>query len=457
MLKIVLLSTYDLGHQPFGLASPAAWLRAQGAQVSCLDLAVDPFSEKLVAAADLVAFYLPMHTATRLAVPYIQQVQEINPAVHLCFYGLYAVLNETYLRTLGGDTILSGEFESGLRSLAARLEREAESQIISNQLEPKVSLTPQHFLVPDRRDLRPLDQYAHLHHSDGKPRQVGYTQASRGCKHHCRHCPIVPVYQGRFRIVQHDVVLEDIRRQVAAGAEHITFGDPDFFNGPGHALPLVRALHAEFPGLTYDATIKIEHLLKHAAHLETLQETGCLFITSAVESVDDHTLAILDKGHTRADFLEAVAACREAGLVLQPTFVAFHPWITIAGYQDLLQVIAELGLVEQVAPIQLAIRLLLPQGSLLLDLPDVQSLIRAFDETSLVYPWQHLDPAVDQLQENIQLAVQRATGRGLSRQQIFNQIWTLAGEAAGETPQPVPLSSWAPQQPIPFLSEPWYC
>jgi hypothetical protein len=41
---------------------------------------------------------------------------------------------------------------------------------------------------------------------------------------------VVPVYNGVFRIVQRDVVLADIRQQVAMGAEHITFGDPDFFN-----------------------------------------------------------------------------------------------------------------------------------------------------------------------------------------------------------------------------------
>jgi len=41
---------------------------------------------------------------------------------------------------------------------------------------------------------------------------------------------------------------------VAAGATHITFGDPDFLNGPGHALKVVRAAHAEFPRLTFDFT-----------------------------------------------------------------------------------------------------------------------------------------------------------------------------------------------------------
>ena len=109
---------------------------------------------------------------------------------------------------------------------------------------------------------------------------MGYTEATRGCKHLCRHCPVVPVYRGAFRIVQQDVVLEDIRQQVAAGAEHITFGDPDFFNGPGHAIPIVEALHREWPALTYDVTIKMEHLLKHRELLPVLKATGCLFVTS---------------------------------------------------------------------------------------------------------------------------------------------------------------------------------
>src|SRR5213592_1050757 len=119
------------------------------------------------------------------------------------------------------------------------------------------------------------------------------------------HCPIVPVYEGRFFIVPVEVVLEDIRRQVRAGATHITFGDPDFLNGPGHSLAIVRAMRAEFPSLTFDFTAKIEHILRRRELLPDLARLGCLFIVSAVESIDDRVLAILDKGHTRGD-VEAV-------------------------------------------------------------------------------------------------------------------------------------------------------
>jgi len=457
-VQVVLISTYELGRQPFGLASPAAWLRKAGARVTCLDLAVEPLDEEAVRAAQVVAFYLPMHTATRIATRVAERVKALNPDAHLCFYGLYASMNEPLLRRLGADTVLGGEFEAGLGSVIERLRAAPAGAKKVFQIEPVVSLAKQQFVVPDRSGLAALSKYAQLEVGDGQSRTVGYTEASRGCKHLCRHCPVVPVYQGQFRIVQQDVVLEDIRRQVAVGAEHITFGDPDFFNGIGHALALVRALRAEHPHLTYDVTIKIEHLLKHAAHLSTLKETGCLFVTSAVESIDDRVLERLNKGHTRDDFLRVVRLCREAGLTLHPTFVAFTPWISIEGYQELLSLLAELDLIDHVAPIQLAIRLLIPAGSKLLELPEVQEIVGPFDETALIYPWRHSDPRVDRLQGDIQALVGAATARGASRREIFAQVWLLAEQAPGGLGRPLPLSVQTPARvTIPYLTEPWYC
>ncbi|MBI3121903.1 MAG: radical SAM protein, partial [candidate division NC10 bacterium] len=386
------------------------------------------------------------------------RVKALNPDAHLCFYGLYAPVNTSYLRRLGADTILGGEFESGLVNLVKRLQGDSNATRSALQAEPLISLGRQRFLVPDRSGLVALSQYASLTLPDGRRRTVGYTEASRGCKHLCRHCPVVPVYGGQFRIVQRDVVLEDIRQQVATGAEHIIFGDPDFFNGVGHALALVRALHADFPHVTYDVTVKIEHLLRHAEHLPVLRDTGCLFVTSAVESLDDRVLALLDKGHTRTDFEGVVRLFRSVGLVLCPTFVAFTPWISLEGYQELLATLAELDLVEHVAPIQLAIRLLIPAGSRLLELPEVRDLVEGFDEALLSYRWRHPDPRVDRLQEEVQALVKLEEARGASRREIFGKAWLLAEQVRGEGRQPLPRRPRGPARtPIPIMSEPWYC
>ncbi len=310
--------------------------------------------------------------------------------------------------------------------------------------------------MPDRAGMPPLAKYAHLIIPGGGYRVVGSTEASRGCKHLCRHCPIVPVYNGVFRIVSREVVMADVRQQVAAGAQHISFGDPDFFNGIRHALELVATFHSEFPDVTYDVTIKIEHLRKYEQHLTTLRDTGCLFVISAVESVDDKILQRLDKGHTLEDFLHVARTFRSSVMTLHPTFVAFTPWTTLDGYLDLLRVLAAEELVENVAPIQLGIRLLIPEGSRLLELEEVRRGVGAFDAESLVYPWQHPDAQVDKLSEIVQSIAADADRKKQSRSEAFARIWAAAHAAAGiETPRLalVERSGVA----VPFLSEPWYC
>ena len=422
-------------------------MRNAGAEVACLDLARQPIDEEAVRAADAVAFYLPMHTATRLAIPVIERTREINAAAHLCAYGLYAPVNAELLRKLGVRTITGGEFEEALLTL------------VRPGPAPLISLARQRFLTPDRSGLPALEKYAQLVLPGGERRTVGYTEASRGCKHLCRHCPVVPVYQGHFRVVPRDIVMADIRGQVAAGAQHITFGDPDFFNGIGHAVELVKALHREFPRVTYDATIKVEHLLRHAERLPLLRETGCAFVVSAVESVDDYVLQhILDKGHTRADFVRVARMFREAGLVLAPTFVPFHPWMMLEGYADLLASIADLDLVDHVSPVQLTIRLLVPAGSRLLELPEARAAIGEFDEGALSYRWVHRDPRVDQLQRDLEATVARAVTAKEDRRTIFRRAWEMT-HAAMETraPRLPDVPPGRPRVTIPYLTEPWYC
>jgi radical SAM superfamily enzyme YgiQ (UPF0313 family) len=379
-VRVLLISTYDLGRQPFGLASPAAWLQREGVEVDCVDTSREKLTDERITAAELVAFYLPMHTATRLASPLIDRVKRVNPGASLAAYGLYAPINEAWLRDKGVAQVLGPE---GFASEA-------------NKHLP---------IIPNRAGLPPLARYAQLQMPDGSRRVVGSTDATHGCKHLCRHCPIVPVYKGRFHAIPVDAVFEDIRQQIAAGAQHISFGDPDFFNGPTHARRIVERIAAEFTGVTYDVTIKIEHLLKHASMLPLLASTGCLFITSAVESIDDAVLLHLRKGHTRADFVTAVQLCRDAGITLSPTFVPFTPWTTLEGYDELLRTLDELQVMEQVAPIQLGIRLLITNGSPLLELAGIQAVITGFDPASLTWPWRHSDPRVDALQQSVMRSV----------------------------------------------------
>jgi hypothetical protein len=381
----------------------------------------------------------------------------LNPGAVVCAYGLYAPLNAEILRTHGVSHVLGPEFEADLLAVASG--GRVPQGIDSTDAPPGPSSTISRLTLmrPDRSGLPEPSRYATLQMPDGARVVTGSTDATRGCKHRCRHCPIVPVYDGQFRVVDMEVVLADIRGQVKLGARHITFADPDFFNGPTHSRRIVAALHREWPELTYDVTIKVEHLLRHRDLLPTLAQTGCLFVTSAVESVDDHVLEQLEKGHTRADFIDAVALCREAGLTLSPTFVAFTPWTTLDGFADLLRVVADLDLVGHVAPVQWGIRLLVTWQSRLLELPDIRGVLAPFDERTLTYPWRHADPRVDALQAQVMEIVGVRVNR--PRHETFHMIRAAVEDTREQSGirAPGPVDDAPARATIPYLNEPWYC
>ena len=450
-MKVSLINPYELGRQPFGLAEAAAWLQRDGCTVACCDLSIQKLESCLTPDTDVVAIYVAMHTATRIALEALPKIRQLAPRASLCVYGLYAPMNSALFRSLGVTTVLGGEYETGLLSMVRRV-RDGHGE---QQSEPEIALDKIEFIAPDRSKLPELSQYASLITPDGTRRTVGFVETTRGCKYLCRHCPVVPVYRGHFRVIPADIVLDDIRAQVASGAQHISFGDPDFFNGPEHALRIVRALHAEFPALSYDATIKIEHIVSYPQEMQILKDTGCLFILSAVEAVDDAILEQLDKGHTRADFIAALDLLRTTGIALAPTFVAFTPWTTLENYLELLRHVVDLQLIEAVAPVQLSIRLLVPAGSCILEIDSIADRIGAFDPQLLGHPWSNPDARVDALQQQVQAWVSRAEAEGLPRAQIFAGIWKLAHEQAG-LPVP-PLELQHSGQPVPRLSENWYC
>ncbi len=449
--NLVLINPYELGRQPFALAQASAWLKRAGCAVRCLDLALQKLEPAIVAEADAIAIYLGMHTATRIALEALPRIRQLAPQAALAAFGLYASMNESLLRDLGVSAFFGGESEPDLVEWtnALRTGKGSVMQQVAMVRRDKID-----FLTPDRTDLPPLTRYAHLVLPDGATRVAGFVDSTRGCKHLCRHCPVVPVYEGKFRVVPVEVVLADIAQQIEAGAQHISFGDHDFFNGPTHALNVVRTLHERWPHLTYDATIKIQHLINHAALLPELKRTGCLFIIAAVESVDDRVLDYLAKHHTRADFYRATVLVHAAGIALAPTWVAFHPWSTLDSYLDLLTSMVELRLVEAVPPVQLSIRLLVPAGSKLLELPGFDALIGPFDPKLLGYPWRNPDARVDALQREIQRYVAEADKNNTPRRATFEHVWRLVHAALGKS---APSLARDLGQPIPHMSEPWYC
>jgi radical SAM superfamily enzyme YgiQ (UPF0313 family) len=454
--SILIVSCYELGHQPLGAALPLAFLERAGFAPDALDIAVQDFDEAKVAQARLVAISVPMHTALRLGVRVAERVRQLNPAAAVCFYGLYAALNANYLLEHGGDYCIGGECETPLVALAEALDAGRTGPVTGvyqrgQGAEPFLQRLP--FPLPVRTSLPPLEKYARLEYQ-GESRVVGYVEASRGCRHLCTHCPIPPVYDGRFFIIPQDLVLEDIRRHVRAGATHITFGDPDFLNGPGHSLKIVRALHPEFPQLTFDFTAKIEHVLKHPEMFPELGASGCLFMVSAVESLSDRVLTVLEKNHTRADVEKALKIVHGAGIALRPTWVAFTPWTTLEDYLEVLEFIEENGLIDHVDPVQYTIRLLVPPGSYLAERSAMQPYLGPLDQAAFSYHWDHPDPRMDRLQKAVSKLVEADATAGADPADTFYRVRELA---AGREPDGVAHHLPRDRMKAPRLSEPWFC
>jgi radical SAM superfamily enzyme YgiQ (UPF0313 family) len=446
---ILVVSCYELGRQPVAAATALAELRRAGFAPAALDVSVETVDEAAFDRARLVAISVPMHTALRLGVRVAQRAAE---GAHVCFFGLYAELNAGHLLDRHADSVIGGEADVPLRLLAEALER-GEARAVPGVRTvlgaTRIDRQKREPAVPSRAGLPVLERYAQLEVGSER-RLVASVEASRGCKHLCRHCPIVPIYRGRFVAVPRETVLRDVEQQIEAGARHVTFGDPDFLNGPTHALRLVRELHARWPEVTFDATIKIEHLLEHRALLPEMAASGCLFITSAVESLSDRVLVALRKGHTAADVAVALRLVRSAGIDLRPTLLPYTPWTEPSDLPALFEFAVEHDLLEQIDPVQYTLRLLIPPGSALLDGDEPRPWLGRFEPEQFGWSWAHPDPGIDELWRASAALAKAQAEAGADVLETFRKLRALVDPKPHAPPK-------RPSRRAPRLTEPWFC
>jgi radical SAM superfamily enzyme YgiQ (UPF0313 family) len=455
----LLISTYELGHQPLNLAFPVSYLQRAGFQPQAIDTSVEELDDSTIQAARFVGISVPMHTALRLGEAVVRRIRRLNPDAFICFYGLYAWMNSEYLLREYADAVIGGEYEQPLLELIERTERGAQHPI-DGVGEPGRKSDPSiiriKFPEPDRSGLPAMQHYAHLL-IDGKAVPAGYSETTRGCAHTCLHCPVVPIYGGRFFAIPRDVVLSDIRQQVEAGVDHITFGDPDFLNGPTHAMRICRALHEEFPHVTFDMTTRVEHILENRSHFREFAELGCVFVISAVESISELVLQKIDKGHTKEDVVEALHILDDAGIAMRPSLLPFTPWTTMDDYRELLEFIEQHDMIENIDPVHLSIRLLVPPGSALLNEPDAHEWVGPLDEAAYSYTWTHPDPRIDQLQREVARISEHASSCDADPYETFDQIREVTFRLADEDPPNRPERPRRRWRRPPRLTESWFC
>lgn len=458
---ILLISLYELGHVPMALASPMGFLQDFGFKPTGIDLSIEKIDLNEIKKARFIGISVPMHTALRLGDLLLKQIRSINSKCHICFYGLYASLNTSYLLEHGADSTIGGEFELPLLNLVRNIdEGKSLDSLEGVSLKGKIKkpyIKRLHYSAPHRSSLPKINRYAKLEYR-GEIKNVGYSETTRGCKYFCRHCPIPPVYEGHFFAWPKEVVLEDLSAQIQEGARHITFGDPDFLNGPKQATAIVGPLHEKFPEITFDFTTKIEHILKNQHLFEDFAEKGCLFVISAVESLSNQVLHHLKKGHTRNDVLTALNILKNANIHLRPSLVSFTPWTTLDDYVDMLHFIEAHDLIHNIDLVHLTIRLLIPPGSLLLSESSIKPFLGNLVYENFYYEWKHPDPRMDQLWKCAVDIVEKGSLTEEDTGATFNRIYEVAHEMRGTQARSLnPFSHCFQKERPPRITESWFC
>ncbi len=460
-MRILAISTYDLGTQPLILARIKSELRDPLYEVRTIDLSLSELTNDDISWPEVVIFSIPMHTAMALTKELVTKIRSLRDDIKLCFFGLYAPAalsanllstNDIAIAGTGFDTLISW-----LKTLTANSNKQYEHGKVYVDIG---TVQPKNHLLPDRSSLPSLESYVH-YLADGVTKTVATLEVVSGCSHHCRHCPVPVIYKGKTRKAPEEEILADARQQIENGASHIHFSDPDFFNRPQYGMSIMSRLKSDFPHLSFDATIKISHILKYRHLLKDLSEKDCNLLIAALEQVNNDTLKILDKGHTKEEAELAFRLLRELGIEPRPSLLPFTPWTTPYDIVELLDFIYENDLVWNVDPVQWSIRLLLPPGSLLLDSTErtLLSSLGELSEDGLSYEWKSPEPVLDELAREIGVLAEDAVDD--SPQDAYFRIRKLVFDTLKITYYEPKIKessmSKIPGNLRPKLSENWFC
>ncbi len=392
-MNVLLVSTYDLGNQPTTIARHAAHLAAGGHKIKTLDLAIEDFDIEATTWADAVAISIQMHTSAKIALNLVGNLRDSGFKGKIIYFGLSAHLGELLFSQGQIDAIFSGESETAFSSYLNQLESGESPAKVNLKLLEKVN-----HLVPLRSKLKPLDEYSHIIWGN-KSLVVGPIETTRGCSHGCLHCPVPQVYNKRVRKIDLSTLIDDIDQLVEMGAEHISFNDPDFLNIPAHSELVVSTMRKRHPDLTFDATIKIEHIVKYKKLMRQFKESGLILVQSAFETMDDEVLDLLEKGHNADEAKKAIDFAKSIDLSLRPSWIPFSPWTTYQSIADIVNFSIQYDVLSESDPIQWTIKLLVPKGSLLLANAKLAPIFRDYDEERFTFCYDYIHPELDHLQQ----------------------------------------------------------
>lgn len=446
MQNILYVATYDLGHQPqFGAELLGA---ATSGRVTVVDAEKIPRDEvvKAIRETDVLILSAPMYTGASVARDLLTACAWDLANTQTIVVGLYAEVLRDALTTAP----VSGLDMSRI-VFSDTLDAPATLHLIETGEPSLAKRTARRRYLIERRDLIPLDSYRSVNYR-GVKRPSGYLETTVGCRHRCRHCPIVPIFDGRIAINDSQAVVQDAKAQVTSGATHLSFGDPDFLNAPRHTLSILTEIHRHAPEVTFDFTTKISEIVANPGIWQELSHQGLIFVISAVESLSPLVLDRLDKQHLPSDVIRARDLLFGADIGLHPTFCPFTPWSKTSDLVDIASFVASSHLSDVVEPVQLSIELLTPPNSLLLK---DREFFGPYDPGRMGFPPLYSDNALPGLQQRLA----RIAAQGAERAEDYSRTLASQIEVIQQVSgKPVPIEELTTPAPDPAtVSEPWFC
>ena len=465
-MRVLLVSTYELGHQPLHLASPAAALRRAGHEVRTprpRRRAVGPGRRSSGPRPWLLGADAHRHAA---GAPGRRRVRrEPGRAADLPLRALRHRQPRPDPRAGTRRPRHRRRVRAGARGLGRQPGGWGPPPAPRPRRSSRSSTCGARSLGPPARGLCRRSSATPTWRSGGEERLVGYVEASHGCLHRCRHCPVPVVYDGRIRIVPDDVVLADVERLVERRRPPHHLRRPRLPQRPA-ALPAGRA-----PRCTSAARADLRLHGQGRAHPAPRRpvagagrgRAACSW-SAPSRRVNDDILA----GSTRATRPPRPPprwrCCARHGIEIRPSFLPFTPWTTLDDVADIVDFVAAHDLVANVDPVQYTIRLLVPEGSLLWSRSLRRSRLGPYDAERLSWTWSaRPTPPSTELQTRL---ARHRRGRPDRRRADRPDLRTGPGRRArrrrappGRRARPAPPErlQHCRGEGRPRLTEPWFC
>ena len=439
MSRVLLVSTYELGAQPLGLAWPAAELTRAGHEVRSVDLAVEPWPAADVGWAEAVAFSVPMHTALRLALAAIDRLRARAPACRspstACTPRWRPQPAPLARATSRSPARPAPPSRAGWRGTARWVAPRWPST--SGGHGPQAwTVSCSRVGAPRSRGLPPLSRH-------GRRRA-----ARRDGRGEPGLQPPLPALPGPRRLqravapVGAEAVLADVDGLVAAGAGHVRFADPDFLNRPAHALRVAVGPPRPAPRRHVRRDDKV--LRVPAAPPRRRRRTrGPRDRSSRLGlRVDErHRAGPAGQGPHGGRRRPCRRRAARGGRRDPAPLLPFTPWTCRQDLVDIVDFVAAFDLVANVDPVQYSIRLLIPPGSLLLEADDpvLAGRLQEFDAALLGYRWSAEDPLLDELQAELAALTERAAETAEPAAATYAAVRALVFARLGRR-DPVPRS-----------------